>query len=105
VGEPVKATMPELYELHFKNGSELLGAVSDETPTVMMQFSLPAGTLFVEKGKEGLAQLTAAMLQEGTTKRSVEEIQAELDKMGSVISVNATGYTTNISVSALEKNL
>ncbi|MDF5549808.1 insulinase family protein, partial [Vibrio parahaemolyticus] len=42
VGEPVKATMPELYELHFKNGSELLGAVSDETPTVMMQFSLPA---------------------------------------------------------------
>ncbi|GAJ70814.1 protease, insulinase family/protease, insulinase family [Vibrio sp. JCM 18904] len=105
VGEPVKATMPELYELHFKNGSELLGAVSDETPTVMMQFSLPAGTRFVEKGKEGLAQLTAAMLQEGTTKRSVEEIQAELDKLGSVISVNATGYTTNISVSALEKNL
>ncbi|MBR9789834.1 MAG: insulinase family protein [Vibrionaceae bacterium] len=105
IGEPVKATMPELYEVHFDNGSELLGAVSNETPTVMMQFSLPAGTRFVEKGKEGLAQLTASMLQEGTTKRSMEEIQAELDKLGSVISVDATGYTTNISVSALEKNL
>ena len=105
MGEPVKATMPDLYDVHFDNGSELLGAVSDETPTVMMQFSLPAGTRYVEKGKEGLAQLTASMLQEGTTKRTMEEIQAELDKLGSVISVDATGYTTNISVSALEKNL
>ncbi len=105
VGAPVEATMPKLYDIHFNNGSELLGTVSSETPTVTMQFSLPAGTRFVEAGKEGLAQLTAAMLQEGTTKRSVEEIQAELDKLGSVISVDATGYTTDISVSALKKNL
>ncbi|GAB7222119.1 pitrilysin family protein [Vibrio owensii] len=104
-GAPVEATMPKLYGIHFKNGSELLGTVSSETPTVTMQFSLPAGTRFVERGKEGLAQLTAAMLQEGTTKRSAEDIQAELDKLGSVISVDASGYTTDISVSALEKNL
>ncbi|WP_434069089.1 M16 family metallopeptidase [Vibrio campbellii] len=105
VGAPVEATMPKLYDIHFKNGSELLGTMSSETPTVTMQFSLPAGTRFVEKGKEGLAQLTAAMLQEGTTKHSAEEIQAELDKLGSVIAVDATGYTTDISVSSLEKNL
>ncbi len=105
VGDPVKATMPDLYDIHFDNGSELLGALSDETPTVMLQFSLPAGTRYVAKGKEGLAQLTASMLQEGTTKRSMEEIQAELDKLGSVISVAATGYTTDVSVSSLEKNL
>ncbi len=105
VGEPVKATMPDLYEVQFDNGSELLGAVSSETPTVMIQFSLPAGTRYVAKGKEGLAQLTASMLQEGTTKRSMEEIHAELDKLGSSISVGASGYTTNVSVSALEKNL
>ncbi|MGR5544679.1 M16 family metallopeptidase [Vibrio sp. PNB22_2_2] len=104
-GAPVEATMPKLYGIHFDNGSELLGTVSTETPTVMMQFSLPAGTRFVDKGKEGLAQLTAAMLQEGTTKRSVEDIQAELDKLGSMISVEASGYTTNISVSSLAKNL
>ncbi|MGR5131187.1 M16 family metallopeptidase [Vibrio alfacsensis] len=104
-GAPVEATMPTLYGIHFDNGSELLGTVSTETPTVMMQFSLPAGTRFVDKGKEGLAQLTAAMLQEGTTKRSVEDIQAELDKLGSMISVEASGYTTNISVSSLAKNL
>ncbi|MGP8308361.1 M16 family metallopeptidase [Vibrio sp. YIC-376] len=105
IGDPVEATMPELYSVHFDNGSQLLGTVSNETPTVMMQFRLPAGTRFVENGQEGLAQLTAAMLQEGTTKRSMEEIQAELDRLGSVISVDATDYTTNISVSALEKNL
>ena len=105
VGAPVEANIPDLYDIHFKNGSELLGTISRETPTVMMQFSLPAGTRFVSKGQEGLAQLTAAMMQEGTTKHSVESIQAELDKLGSVISIDASNYTTNISVSALEKNL
>ena len=105
VGAPVEANIPDLYNIHFNNGSELLGTISRETPTVMMQFSLPAGTRFVSKGQEGLAQLTAAMMQEGTTKHSVESIQAELDKLGSVISIDASNYTTNISVSALEKNL
>ncbi|MBE4574466.1 peptidase M16 [Vibrio navarrensis] len=105
VGEPVKAQMPELYKLHFDNGSELLGAVSDETPTVLMQFKFPAGSRFEAKGQEGLAKLTAAMLHEGTSKRSAEQIQAELDKLGSTISVSAERYTTNVTLSALEKNL
>ncbi|ENC6730387.1 insulinase family protein [Vibrio navarrensis] len=105
VGEPVKAQMPELYKLHFDNGSELLGAVSDETPTVLMQFKFPAGSRVEAKGQEGLAKLTAAMLHEGTSKRSAEQIQAELDKLGSTISVSAERYTTNVTLSALEKNL
>ncbi|MDF2154157.1 pitrilysin family protein [Vibrio sp. CAU 1672] len=105
VGEPVKATMPELYDIQFENGSSLLGTVSSETPTVMMQFRLPAGTRYVAPGQEGLAQLTAAMLQEGTTKHSMEELQAELDKLGSEITIAATGYTTDVSVTALAKNL
>ncbi|HAS8477266.1 TPA: insulinase family protein [Vibrio vulnificus] len=104
-GEPVKAEMPDLYKVHFDNGSELLGAVSDETPTVLMQFRFPAGSRFDPVGKEGLAKLTAAMMEEGTTSRSAEELQAELDKLGSNISVSAERYSTTVTLSALEKNL
>ncbi|WP_428775096.1 M16 family metallopeptidase [Vibrio sp.] len=105
VAGSVSAHMPDLYEIYFNNGSQLLGTRTSETPTVQLEFRLPAGERHVSRGKEGLANLTAAMLEEGSTLRSVEQIQAELDKLGSVISVNANQYSTSVSVSALEKNL
>lgn len=105
VADAVKAHMPKLYNIYFDNGAELLGTVSDETPTVQLNIRLPAGERYVAKGQEGLANLTAAMMQEGTLKSSVEELQAKLDKLGSSVSIDAANYTTNISVSSLEKNL
>ncbi|KJY81743.1 peptidase M16 [Vibrio galatheae] len=105
VAQGVKAQMPDLYRLYFNNGAELLGTVSSETPTVQLDISFPAGERYVEKGKEGLANLTAAMMQEATLDSSLEELQASLDKLGSTVSINAANYTTSIAVSSLEKNL
>jgi len=105
VSGAVKATMPELYRIHLENGIEVLATESNETPTVLIEIQLPAGTRYVAKGKEGLADLTSAMMQEGTTERSIEQIQAELDKLGSSISFGSGNYTTTITVSSLEKNL
>ncbi|MFM2590968.1 M16 family metallopeptidase [Vibrio sp. TBV020] len=105
VAEGVKAQMPKLYRLYFDNGAELLGTVSSETPTVQLEISFPAGERYVQRGKEGLANLTAAMMQEATLDSSLEELEAKLNKLGSSISINAGNYTTSISVSSLEKNL
>ncbi|EEX93319.1 peptidase, M16 family protein [Vibrio orientalis CIP 102891 = ATCC 33934] len=105
VAEGVKAQMPELYRLYFDNGAELLGTVSSETPTVQLEISFPAGERYVQSGKEGLANLTAAMMQEATSDSSLEELEAQLNTLGSSISINAGNYTTSISVSSLEKNL
>ncbi|UUM30962.1 M16 family metallopeptidase [Vibrio japonicus] len=105
VAQAVKAEMPPLYKMYFDNGAELLGAVSAETPTVEIDILLPAGERYVEEGQEGLANLTAAMMQEGTLESSVEQLQAKLDKLGSAVSVNAENYTTTITISSLKKNL
>lgn len=105
VAEAVKAQMPDLYRLYFDNGAELLGTVSSETPTVQLEINFPAGERYVQRGKEGLANLTAAMMQEATLDSSLEELEAKLNKLGSSISINAGNYTTSISVSSLEKNL
>ena len=91
--------------MHFANGTDLIGTETSETPTVQMQIQLPAGERYVRKGQEGLANLTAAMMEEGSTKRTVEELQATLDKLGSSVSISAGSYTTDISISTLEKNL
>ncbi|MCG6399120.1 M16 family metallopeptidase [Vibrio fluvialis] len=105
VAEAVQAHMPPLYDIYFDNGAELLGTQTTETPTVLVEIKLPAGERHVVSGKEGLANLTAAMLEEGSTTRSVEQIQAQLDKLGSQVSVNANAYSTSIVISSLKKNL
>ncbi|MEL7292948.1 MAG: pitrilysin family protein [Pseudomonadota bacterium] len=105
VAKAVKAEMPELYRIYFDNGAEVLGTVSSETPTVQLEISFPAGERYVAPGQEGLANLTAAMMQEATLDSSLEQIQARLDKLGSTLSVNAGNYTTTLSVSSLEKHL
>ncbi len=105
VAQAVQAHTPKLYDIYFRNGAELLGTKTSETPTVAVLFKLPAGERHVARGKEGLAGLTAALMEEGSSLRGVEEIQAQLDKLGSSISVSAGSYSTSIVVSSLEKNL
>ncbi|MFV0447910.1 MAG: M16 family metallopeptidase [Vibrio sp.] len=105
IAEPVQAHMPTLYEIYFNNGAELLGTTTSETPTVVIQFKLPAGERHVARGQEGLANLTAAMMEQDSALRNVEDIQAQLDKLGSTISVNANAYSTSVVVSSLDKNL
>lgn len=99
----VTAKAPDIYRANLSNGIEVLGTEAVETPTIQLQIAIPAGNRYVPKGKEGLASLTAAMMEEGTTTSSSEELQKKLDKLGSSVSFNSGSYTTTISVASLTK--
>ncbi|MGL6258481.1 M16 family metallopeptidase [Vibrio sp. WXL210] len=101
----VSAQLPKLYSFYFDNGIEVLSTANTETPTTAIQLYIPAGERQVPRGKEGLASLTASMMQEGSQDRSIEEIKAELDKLGSAISVSPSRYSTVVSISSLTANL
>lgn len=101
----VTAKAPDIYRANLSNGIEVLGTEAVETPTIQLQIAIPAGNRYVPKGKEGLASLTAAMMEEGTTTSSSEELQKKLDKLGSSVSFNSGSYTTTISVASLTKNI
>ena len=101
----VTAKTPDIFRAQLANGIEVLGSEAIETPTVQLQISIPAGNRYVPRGQEGLASLTAAMMEEGTTTSSSEALQKRLDKLGSGISFNSGSYTTGVSVSSLTKNL
>lgn len=105
VKNAVEASAPELYQHYFANGMELMGTESGETPTVRFDIKFPAGDRYVAEGKEGLAELTASMMEEGTLHHSAEQIQAQLEVLGSTISFHSSHYTTTVSVSALKHNL
>ncbi|MGN2671394.1 M16 family metallopeptidase [Aliivibrio fischeri] len=101
----VTAKAPDIYRANLSNGIEVLGTEAIETPTIQLQIAIPAGNRYVPKGKEGLATLTAGMMEEGTTTSSSEELQKKLDKLGSSVSFNSGSYTTTISVASLTKNI
>ncbi|WP_087018106.1 M16 family metallopeptidase [Thaumasiovibrio subtropicus] len=102
---PSEVTLPDLYRFELENGIDVLGTVNSETPTVQLRISLPAGRRDETVASSGIARLTAAMMNEGSTKRSAEELQTALDKIGSSVSFNANTYTTTLSITTLVKHL
>ncbi|CAM3503859.1 Protease 3 precursor [Vibrio aerogenes CECT 7868] len=105
VASPVNPKLPQLYSSYFDNGIEVMGTETEETPTVLITIRFPAGNRYVKTGKEGLAELTASLMEEGTLNHSSESIESALDKLGSTLSVSAGSYTTSMTISALSKNL
>ncbi|MGB7995790.1 MAG: pitrilysin family protein [Photobacterium halotolerans] len=103
--EPVTAQVPELYRFKLANGIEVLGTQYDETPTVEVQLVLPAGRRYEPVGKEGLAELTAAMLAEDSKRHSSEDLVSRLDTLGSTVTFSSGMYGTVVSVTTLKKHL
>ena len=97
--------MPDYWESSLDNGIDIIGALSDEIPTVTIRLSFDGGHLLEDPEKYGLASLTADMMNEGTENYSAEEFEIELDKLGSSISVSAGTLGTTINLRSLSRNL
>lgn len=99
--------VPEFWETRFDNGIKVIGTKSDEIPTVAVRLTLNGGHKFDanDPSKSGLAQITASLLNESTENYSAEEMQEELRKIGSSISVSGGRSSTTVSVNTLKKNL
>jgi len=65
---PKLPVVPAYYTRQLKNGMKAIGTQSSETPKVVMYFSIQGGNLVLsgDPKKVGLAELTAAMMNEAT---------------------------------------
>lgn len=107
LGENPVVKVPEFWETKFDNGIEVIGTNSDEIPTVTLQLTLNGGHKLEAKdlSKAGVASLTASLMNEATENYTSEEIQEEMDKIGSRISVNGGQTSTTVYISTLVKHL
>ncbi|GAB3316192.1 pitrilysin family protein [Larkinella ripae] len=99
--------VPPFWTDKLPNGLKVIGTKNDEVPDVTLLFSVKGGHLLSAKdpSKAGIAQLTAALMNEATQNFSNEEINAKLEKLGSSIQIYATTEEIQVSVSSLTKNL
>ncbi|MCG8586518.1 MAG: insulinase family protein, partial [Pirellulales bacterium] len=104
-GPTPSTRLPEIWRASMPNGIEILGTVNDEVPTTTIQLRIKTGQRNESLDKLGVAQLTAAMLNEQTKASTREELSNALKKLGSQVAVAAGDDYTTMSLRALTSNL
>lgn len=85
-----KTTLPPIERVTLKNGLTVLLLADSANPFVDLRFVVKAGSSSEPAGKEGLADLTASMLTNGTATRSEDDIARMLDDMGASLYASAS---------------
>jgi zinc protease len=93
---PVSETLP--------NGLTLILNERRGLPIVAANLALRTGSDANPLDKPGLANFTAAMLDEGTSTRSALQIADEVAQLGASLSINSSMDATTLSVRSLSKN-
>ena len=99
--------VPAFWRKTLPNGMKVIGTENNEIPTVALQIWLKGGKLLEAKdvSEAGLSNLFASMMEEDTKNYTSEQLNLELEKLGSSINVSSTTDAIVFSVSSLRKHL
>lgn len=103
-GELPLIDMPDVWAADLSNGAKLYGIENDELPLVTFDIVFDAGSWLDPADKVGVANLVAAMLNEGTATKTAAELEQSIGLLGSGISVSADSDSVTISATALARN-
>lgn len=101
--EILRVRLPRPREARLKNGLEVILLEDHRIPTFTMQMVIRSGGLADPPDHRGLAQFTAALLREGTKRRTSREIAEHLDTLGVTFSATSglSSLTSTVSMSGL----
>ena len=89
-----EATFPPYEVRTLDNGLQVIAVLHHEQPAVNMRMLVRAGSVQDLPGKAGVATLAAALLDQGTTSKTAEEIADEIDFIGGAL---GTGSGSDVS--------
>ncbi len=95
--KPVRFTTP--------NGLTVLVLEQHSLPIVQLQALVKAGSAHDPEGKAGLANLVAALLDEGTATRSAKQIAEQIEFVGGTLAAKAGEDFTTASARVLHKDV
>ncbi len=88
--EVLQVKLPKAKEATLENGLRLVVLEGyDQLPTFTMQMVIMSGGLSDPPARRGLASATAALLREGTGKRTSREISEQVDLLGAALVAQA----------------
>jgi zinc protease len=95
---------PRVVRRKLSNGLEVLIAERHQLPILSLWLVARGGDNLVPAGKEGLAGLTASLLNEGTTTRDAMKLAGALSEIGASIRADGSQETSNLSLTTLTKH-
>ncbi len=91
--------------IQLDNGMVLLLAEKHDIPMVTVNMAIKAGNTAVAGDKPGLASITAALLTQGTTKRTANHISSEIDFIGGSLSTGGGDDFATAGLRVLKKDI
>jgi zinc protease len=97
--------LPKPTVFTLPNGLTVYVVERHELPIVSAQLEILAGSASNPVNRPGLAGMTAALLTEGTSKRSAEEIANAASMLGSDLESRSDSDTARLGISLLSRNI
>lgn len=103
----LKVKLPRAEEASLPNGLRVVLLRSTKVPTFNMQMVVLSGGLSDKADYRGVASSTAALLREGTAKRSSKDIAEQVDALGATLTANSglSSMTSTVNVAGLVENI
>ena len=92
----LQVKLPKAQETTLPNGLRVVLLEDHKVPTVAMQMVVLSGGLSDKNEYRGLASFTAALLREGTAKRTSKDIAEQVDALGATLATGS-GFSTSTS--------
>jgi zinc protease len=105
--QTLRVLLPKPQEAALANGLRVALLEDHELPTFSLQLIIDGGGLADPPDKRGLAMATAALLREGTKRRSSRELAEQLATLGANLSAGASPSSgeSAVLVSGLSENI
>jgi predicted Zn-dependent peptidase len=104
LGSPPRLDLPDIQRFTLGNGLPVLLMENHRVPVVEVVLVVEAGAVDEPAGKEGLASITAAMLDEGAGSRTALQVADAIDFLGAALATNSGHHATIVTLhSSLSK--
>src|SRR5262249_4360497 len=97
-GAPVSATIPPIASRTLPNGLKVFVASSHRLPLISADLRIASGGSADPAGRAGLADMTANLVNKGTTTRSATEIARQTESLGAAIEAAGGVDSSDISL-------
>jgi zinc protease len=104
-GPPPNLKLPAIQKIELSNGIRVLAIELHKVPLVEVAVVLRAGAAADPRGKPGLANLTAGMLDRGAGGRSALELSDAVDHLGAELSAGAGWDQMTVQLSVPSERL
>ena len=104
IGPDPEVTIPNPWKESLSNGMKVWGIVQNELPLVQYSIIIDGGHMLDKVEKAGVANLVAAMMNEGTKNKTPEELEEAIGLLGASIRVNSSNENISVEVSSMAKN-